>query len=67
MDMTLKAARVNKGYTQKQAAQMLNICKDSISNYERGATYPEIPLLNRMLALYGMQYDDIIFLSKKSD
>lgn len=61
MKVTLKAARINAGFTQSEAAQQLNVSKDSISNWERGKTYPDIPVLKRIEKLYGVDYKDIIF------
>lgn len=61
MKVTLKAARINAGYTQSEAATKLQVSKDSISNWERGKTYPDIPALKRIEQLYGIDYKDIIF------
>lgn len=47
MKVTLKAARINAGLTQAEAAQKLNVSKDSISNWERGKTFPDVPLLKK--------------------
>lgn len=61
MKVTLKAARINAGLTQSEAASRLDVSKDSISNWERGKTYPDIPALKRIEKLYGVDYKDIIF------
>ena len=61
MKVTLKAARINAGLTQAEAAQKLNVSKDSISNWERGKTFPDVPLLKKIESLYGVDYKDIIF------
>lgn len=61
MKVTLKAARINAGFTQAEAANRLNVSKDSISNWERGKTYPDIPSLKKIEKLYGIDYKDIIF------
>lgn len=62
MAITLKAARVNAGLTQSQAAKKLDISKDSLSNIERGRTMPKIDLVKRMEQVYGISYNDLIFL-----
>lgn len=62
MAITLKAARVNVGMTQAEAAKAIGVSKDSISNWERGKTYPSISLLSRIEEVYGITYKDIIFL-----
>lgn len=62
MAITLKAARVNKGLTQAQAAEILGVSADIISNWERGKSFPKVPEIQRIETLYGVNYADIIFL-----
>lgn len=62
MEITLKAARINKGFTQAQAAKSLKVSKDTIGNWERGKSYPNIKNVKDIEKLYGVSYDDIIFL-----
>lgn len=61
MGMSLKAARVNAGLTQKEAAKALNIGKNTISNYEKYRTKPNIDTAKKMAELYGVSIDDIFF------
>ncbi|WMJ85459.1 helix-turn-helix transcriptional regulator [Anaerocolumna sp. MB42-C2] len=65
--MSLKALRVNKGLTQAQAAEKLEISKDTLSNYERGKSFPDVPVIRRIETVYGVGYNDIIFLPKNND
>lgn len=64
MPITLKAARMNKGYDQEKAAELIGISADTLSNYERGKTFPDVPILKRIEEVYGIKYDDINFLLK---
>ncbi|MDR0571082.1 MAG: helix-turn-helix domain-containing protein [Clostridiales Family XIII bacterium] len=66
MKITLRAARVNKGHTQKEAAKILGISKASLSNYERGKTYPDVCLVGKIGEAYGVAYDDVVFLPPDS-
>lgn len=59
---TLKTAREWRGLTQSEAAEKLGIGQDTVSNYERGKTYPDIPTLRKIEQLYGIPYDQLIFL-----
>lgn len=59
--ITLKAARVNAGYSQKEAAQILNISNKTLCNWENGKTFPDQPMIEKLCALYGVTYDMIIF------
>lgn len=61
MTMTPKAARVNVGLNQTEAAAALNISKSTLSNYEKYKTVPDIELAKRMAALYQCSVNDIIF------
>lgn len=62
MAMTLKAARVNKNLTQRVAARLIGISVDTLSNYERGKSFPDIPTLKKIEKVYETPYSDLIFL-----
>ena len=62
MQLNLKAARANKGYTQKEAARLIGVNQGTLSNYERGKTYPKVPILERISLVYGIDYNELIFL-----
>lgn len=62
MTITLKAARVNKGLTQLEAAKLLNVSKDTVGNWERGKSYPNMKNIKEIEKVYGVSYDDLIFL-----
>lgn len=64
MGVSLRAARVNAGYTQSEAAKELRISVYTLGNYEKGKTYPDYPLIRRMLELYGLSFDEINFSPK---
>lgn len=62
MKCTMKAIRVNKGLTQEQAAKGIGISVETLANYEKGITYPDIPILKKIENFYNVSYNDIIFL-----
>lgn len=62
MRMTLKTARELAGMTQKTAAALIGVKEDTLGNYERGKTYPDIPVLRKIEEVYGVSYDQLIFL-----
>lgn len=62
MKLSLKTAREIKGFTQQEAAKLMNISTDTLGNYERGKSYPDIPILRRIEKVYGISYNQIIFL-----
>lgn len=60
--MTLKAARVNVGLTQVQAAEKLGVSLSTLQNYEKGKTYPNQKIIDAIEKLYKVEYNDLIFL-----
>lgn len=61
---TLKALRVNCGLTLEEASQKLGISIYTLSSYENGKTYPNIPIIQKMIKLYHTEFDRINFLCK---
>lgn len=59
--ITLKAARVNAGYSQKEAAAILGISNKTLCSWENGKTFPDQPMIEKLCALYGVTYDMIVF------
>ena len=59
---TLKALRAMKGYTQEDASKLIGISVDTLSNYERGKSYPDFPVIKKIEEVYDVSYNDIIFL-----
>lgn len=66
MAITLKSARVNKGLTQVKAAELIGITVDTLSNYERGKSFPDVPVIQKIEEVYGVSYSDLIFLPKNN-
>jgi DNA-binding XRE family transcriptional regulator len=64
MAIHLKAARVNAGYTQREAAKELNISKGTLVNYEKYKSIPSIEMSQKIASLYRLTVDDIIFFAK---
>ena len=62
METTLKQARELCGYTQSEAAKKIGVNPDTLGNYERGKSYPDIPVLRKIEELYGVPYNRLIFL-----
>ncbi|MGL5438818.1 MAG: helix-turn-helix transcriptional regulator [Filifactoraceae bacterium] len=62
MKMSLKMAREFFGFTQAYAAKKIGVSTDTLSNYERGRSYPDIPILRRIEEVYNITYDRHIFL-----
>lgn len=61
LKLTLKALRINKGYTQEKAAELIGISVETLAKYEKGITYPDIPILKKIEKTYDTKYDNINF------
>lgn len=61
-DLTLKEIRERKGLKQAEAANKIGVSVDTLGNYERGKSYPDIPVLRKIEEVYGVPYERIIFL-----
>lgn len=62
MKISLKAARVNAGYTQAEAAGIIGVSVTTIKNWESGMSFPKQPMIEKLCALYGVTYDSLNFL-----
>ena len=48
MRVSLELARELNGLKQSEAAQKIGVSTDTLGNYERGKSYPDIPILRKM-------------------
>ena len=56
----LKKERSDAGYTQREAAKILNIKQPTYAGYESGRTQPDIEMLGRIADLYCVSTDWLI-------
>lgn len=64
MAISIKAARVNAGYTQAEVAERINKTKNTIASYESYATYPDIKTAQALAEIFGMPFDEIIWVQE---
>ena len=57
MNNRLKECRLKKGYTQQYVALMLGIKSPSVSNWEKGKTFPTTENLAALSRLYDVPLD----------
>lgn len=60
----LKLLRQQRGLTQLQLAQQLNITKAMISAYETGSRYPSFDILIKLSSLFNVTTDYLLGLEK---
>lgn len=64
--ISLEAARVNAGLTQKELAKMLGVSNVTIVNWEKGNSEPSVSQLRKISELSGIPMD-FIFIPDKSN
>lgn len=64
MAWSIKAARVNAGYTQKQAAQALGVSETTVIKWEKGTSIPLADKFVEMCRLYNVPMDEILLPTK---
>ena len=60
--ITLRAARINIGLSQKEAAVRLGISNKTLGNWEKGISFPPVDKIPAICELYGVSYDNLNFL-----
>jgi transcriptional regulator with XRE-family HTH domain len=55
--ISLEAARINAGLSQKEAAQRIGVNVATLSNWERGKTSPDVDKFKLLCAVYECPID----------
>ncbi len=64
--ITIRAARVNVGLLQKDAAKQLGVSNKTLGSWEKGLTFPPADKIPAICELYGVPYDLLNFLPDDS-
>lgn len=56
----LKNARNEKGITQEQAAELLDVSRQTVSNWENNKSYPDIVSVIKMSDIYSVSLDHLL-------
>ena len=59
--ITLAAARVNKGLTQEDVSKEMHVSKNTIVNWEKGTSEPTVTQARRLANFLDIPLDRIIF------
>lgn len=62
--ITLEAARVNAGYTLKQAAELLGVSVATLHNWEKDSSVVKVSQVKKIEEVYGYPSEYIFFGSK---
>lgn len=67
MKITFKAARVNAGMTQKEAAKLMHISNVTLVNWENGKSKPSYAAVKMMSHIYNCPEELFIFPSESTE
>lgn len=59
VQLTLKAARINKGMRQADMALALGVDRKTVSSWEKGKSMPNASKIPEICAVLGVAYDNI--------
>ena len=59
IQISLAAARVNKGLTQEEVAKLMSVSKQTIINWEKGRVVIGIPEVEMLSRIYKIPKDNI--------
>ena len=63
----LKELRKEKGLTQEQLAETLNVSRRTVSRWETGSNLPDLDLLAEMSDLYQVDLRELLDGERKND
>lgn len=55
----IKKLRIKKNLTQKELANKLFICRQSISKWEKGLSYPQVTIINDLIKVLECTYEEL--------
>ena len=64
---SIKKLREERGMTQDELAEKLNVTRQAVSNWETGKTQPDIETLTRMAEIFDVSVERIIYGSERKE
>ena len=64
MKVSMKAMRVNRDMTQREAAEKIGIRRETLQSWEAGRTFPQAQKLKALCEVYRCKMDDIFLPDK---
>lgn len=61
--LTLKMLRAGANLTQEEVAEQLGVATSTLSKWENGKSFPDVPEIKKIEKFYNVGYSDINFLS----
>ena len=63
----IKRLRLEKGLTQETLSEFLGVTSQSVSNWERGESYPDITILPEIAGFFKVSVDDLLGINRAED
>lgn len=64
LNENIKRLRLEKGLTQETLSDFLGVTSQSVSNWERGESYPDITMLPKIASFFKITIDDLMGVNK---
>jgi len=64
---SIKKLREEKGMTQDELAEKLNVTRQAVSNWETGKTQPDIETLTKLAEIFDVSVERIIYGSERKE
>lgn len=62
MKLSLKALRANSNLTQKEAANIIGVSRDTWNSWEKGRSVPNARNIDTIIKCFNVPYENIQFL-----
>ena len=59
MRLSLKAIRIDRGFTQSEMAEALEVSRKTIASWENGESMPTVDKVDDICAFLGVSYENI--------